>query len=294
MTAKVLTRLELDHERFAAILGAARALLSGADLSDPVVIDKLSCIVDYVAEYPDALHHPWEDRLFERLTAHDLEPQAAADVARNLAKHADLGSATQSLKQRVLASKGDLSSLRADFDAFIHMQFEHMNFEQDRLFPLAREVLSEEDWSALDAAYDELVDPLFDSSENRFEAIFEYVAPDKDYGQAPTGRGGVAAVTRNPAMGDNNPAAAWQASLAGETEMLSQLGDIALQQWSLYWNDVHHSMNQLVTQPWPMVAADHWWRRTTHTVQGLQSAWQLMQAELHRQQRSQRRRLRAS
>lgn len=177
--AGVLERLHDDHRHLAKVLDALEALADGA-APPPERLDLLRSALEYVAAYPDAVHHPLEDRLFEHLLGADLSAAEREDVNENAARHGDLIAATNRLRSDLQALRGAgdeaWEGLRSEIRDFVGAQREHMRFEERRVFPLAERKLPAR--ALRELGQDDICrqDPLFDAQIEHFTALYDYVA----------------------------------------------------------------------------------------------------------------------
>ena len=89
--AKLMQRLHLDHQRMAQVLAAIEQLardMRRAQLRP--YLDKLLCVLEYVNEYPETIHHPFEDQLFAQLLACNITPEEREQVEGNAARHEEM------------------------------------------------------------------------------------------------------------------------------------------------------------------------------------------------------------
>ena len=68
----VILQLRKDHHRMARILKLMRHLLNHENGdADPEFSELMGECIEYMAVYPDAVHHPQEDIIFDRLLERD-------------------------------------------------------------------------------------------------------------------------------------------------------------------------------------------------------------------------------
>ncbi len=176
----VLDRLHADHERLEEVLTRLEAIANKPDPLSPEDKDLLVQGIRYIAEYPDAVHHPLEDRLFEHLLALPLTEQEQRDVRNNAAGHLQMSHATTRLLEDVKALQADSASagaqLREDLHAFVEIQRRHMAFEENTIFPLAERRLPATALESLGEVDVRADDPLFDLQLERFRGLYDYVS----------------------------------------------------------------------------------------------------------------------
>lgn len=177
--SKTVSRLKTDHRRMRNVLSALEAKVEelGHTVSDADA-DHLFCLIDYLAEYPDKIHHPLEDRVMLQLVQADHEQRERIDMLAG--QHVDLKNRTRDLLTDVnaLDSADALKAFKRDVLSYIELQREHMRFEEEKIFSLAQKILSSASWQHLDEEGATTEDPLFDKLERRYGAIYKYLTVD--------------------------------------------------------------------------------------------------------------------
>ncbi len=174
-----MVRLEDDHLHIARVLEALERALSvppDEDVNWEIVAD----IISYLQEYPDTVHHPVEDQLFDRVLDKGLTPAERELVHTNLAQHAEIIGATVQLERDVGQILNDIivpmDQLQDHFKRYLELQRAHMRNEIHHLFPLAERQLAEEDWQAIAAQTATQADPMFELNLGKFASLYEFVA----------------------------------------------------------------------------------------------------------------------
>ena len=175
---QVMDRLNNDHFHIATVMNSLEKMFKQfpeVDIDWTVVSDSL----DYLQEYPDTVHHPLEDQLFDRVLDKGLTPAERELVHFNLAQHAEIISATLKLDQDVTQILNNIivpiNQVLAHFNRYIELQRLHMRNENMHLFPLAQRLLSADDWAEVEVEYTNHVDPLFTLKQGKFASLFEYL-----------------------------------------------------------------------------------------------------------------------
>jgi hemerythrin-like domain-containing protein len=176
----VVERLLDDHKRLSQILAVMERLLERPeqlrDNERHVVVSG----IDYIAEYPDAVHHPLEDRLFRHLLETKLSDQELEHVLQNEAAHAELARATKQVLRDLDGIRGNhpasASALKSSLSEYIDLQRRHMRFEEQYVFPLADKYLPNEALQELGTAEEQPPDPLFDERGDRFDDLYYFVS----------------------------------------------------------------------------------------------------------------------
>lgn len=152
----------------------------------------LEAMLFYIDEFPERLHHPKESELlFPRVVR--LAPQTAAAIERLEQDHLKGESGVRQLQHLLLAWKLLGDSRRAAFveasGRYVHFYLEHMQLEEREILPAAGQLLSEQDWADLDAAFIANRDPLTGKYpvDEVYEQLFRRIVHDAP---APIGLGG--------------------------------------------------------------------------------------------------------
>jgi hemerythrin-like domain-containing protein len=176
--SKTIDRLRTDHKRLQAVLDTVSEVCKDLQSDDfESHSDHLFCLIDYLLGYPDEVHHPTEDLVFDELLTLDLEPGQLEKVTRNRSQHATLKSATSELMDLVEAYDVDVEQLLQRLNEFVALQRKHMKFEEQEIFPLALAHIRPASWKKLDQQYSESNDPLFDEADSRYATLFRYLVP---------------------------------------------------------------------------------------------------------------------
>ena len=139
----------------------------------------LATIVEYLRTYADTVHHPTEDKVFERLLHKGLTPAESHMVFLNLGKHQEIIALTQKLQDEIEAILNGNTllarKLLEDIQQYLLQQRRHISFEEFHLFPLVESRLNDADWNLIDAELMLGPDPLFDSKLKKFQMLYEYI-----------------------------------------------------------------------------------------------------------------------
>ena len=153
-----------EHASLAAMLRSMRQLLERGPEKDPrQFFEVMRAMLFYIDEFPEQLHHPKESNLlFPRLAKRAPEMMGAIDRLERDHMHSE--KAVRDLLHLLLAWEQVGAPRKAAFvDAlgpYIEAYLEHMRLEETLVLPAAEAALLEEDWVALDLAFDQNADPL--------------------------------------------------------------------------------------------------------------------------------------
>jgi branched-chain amino acid transport system ATP-binding protein len=160
---RALDIIAAEHRNMTRVARAFGALGERfRERQDPDDLRAALLIVDYFENFTERFHHPKEeDYLFARL---ELRSDAAAELLEKLHREHEL-SPRQLARIRELIAAGygaadDAHRLAEEIASFRDHLNAHMRLEEETTFDFAREVLTEEDWREIDAAFMSHVDPL--------------------------------------------------------------------------------------------------------------------------------------
>ena len=158
-TPAVLVRLGDDHARIAAVitqLSHANDCLSIPDESR--YWSDMLVLMEFQLYFADRIHHPLEDRIFDRVLHKGLTPTEHHLVFKNLSQHQEIMDMTLRLMADVqLATRGgvvDRSQFAEQVAEYVDLQRKHMRFEELHLFPLVEARFDNKDWNELHDSLD--------------------------------------------------------------------------------------------------------------------------------------------
>ena len=136
-------------------------------------------IVNYVQHYPDLVHHPKEDKVYDLFSSRSKE---GADIVKQLQdEHKFLPTLTNEVHDMLVGAANSVlfvsrEELFSKIQHFLETERKHMNLEEDTLFPLIKTVLSEEDWDSLELSALMKADPLFGNTvEARYQNLYQSI-----------------------------------------------------------------------------------------------------------------------
>lgn len=151
----VLDKLLSDHAHIARLLIMFEEqvrLIHAGDNPDAALMQD---IMGFMTHYPDLIHHPLEDLMFEHVRA--LDPAASTVLAPLSAEHDQLAHLGHDLKIYVdclesesLVRRDLLDQLATDFLVGVR---KHMKEEEEHAFPLARKLLDDQEWDQIRAEF---------------------------------------------------------------------------------------------------------------------------------------------
>jgi hemerythrin-like domain-containing protein len=168
-----------EHRTLAAVLHALRQMLKrGAGDQPEQFFDVVRAMLFYIDEYPERQHHPKEsDLLFPKTLR--AAPQLMPVIEQLESQHIEGQSRVRELQHLLMAWELLGDSRRAAFEteaaAYADFYLGHMRLEEEQVLPIARRVLTEEDWRELDKAFGANDNPLQGGADTRFDRLFSRI-----------------------------------------------------------------------------------------------------------------------
>ncbi len=167
--------IKSEHRALAAVLSALVEFTDGvANGRFHPDFDLLEAMISYVTELPDRVHHPKEDDyLFKALRqrAPDIAPVLDGLQHEHREGPEHTHALLRSLKRYRIAGPGELPAFRDNVHAYVDEQWRHMSTEETKVLPLASEVLTADDWAAIDGAFARNDNP-WEGPAGRYKALF--------------------------------------------------------------------------------------------------------------------------
>ncbi|MET0071503.1 MAG: hemerythrin domain-containing protein [Candidatus Thiodiazotropha sp.] len=181
----LLEKLHKDHINLARLLDLMSHELDALSAGHEANFDLKIEMLDYVEHYAEQSHHPTEDQInkvaFRKKSMKEHKPL----YERITKEHVDLiGLARNYRKTLEGAMQGEVL-LREEVETrgreFVALQRQHIDLEEQEVFPLVESVLSDKDWQKLEAEIAHGEDPLFNRQDyNRFRSLIDYLQAHED------------------------------------------------------------------------------------------------------------------
>jgi len=174
----VIDTLQAEHRNLRSLLELLQEqteILAGGGRPD---FDLLIDVLDYIANYPDIIHHPKEDAVFNVYL--ERSDQGADTIRSLLAEHETLRGQTKELKDALSGVDQDVFVPREKLEqkcrAYIDLQRRHMAVEESAVFPLMRRELKGADWKRIEADIPLKADPLFgEEVQEEYRALYDRI-----------------------------------------------------------------------------------------------------------------------
>lgn len=112
----------------------------------------MASIIDYLTDYPDQIHHPIEDRIYLHYLEHCGD--GSIDAAQLAREHAELSEVTRQIAEQLrmvlvgqLVRRAELCEVARHY---IQVSRAHIRHEERNVFPLIEQVLSADQWHAIE------------------------------------------------------------------------------------------------------------------------------------------------
>ncbi len=184
--SQVIAALERDHANIAKLLDILESEILAIEVGKTPDHPLMRDIMRYMAQYSDRFHHPKEDLIFAQLLKRD--PRVRADIEDLIEEHVVIRLVGQEFARLLHESGVDSVDVREQLgtsgSAYIHALREHMLKEERKLFPLARETLTNSDWQVIDEAVKTIDDPIFDEmTADDYQRLYRLIAEQSETGR---------------------------------------------------------------------------------------------------------------
>ncbi len=175
-TLRIITEEHQNLWRIAITVDLVADELEAGGKVDPAFFNS---VFDYIEQFVDRVHHPKEDDFLFRVLRQ--RSAAAAEILDRLqAEHRSGPGHLEALRQALAASATGASGNR-DFAAALRAYTQglkaHIRCEEKDVMPLARQVLSADDWAGIDRAFLDNDDPVFGGrAKAEFRELFHRIA----------------------------------------------------------------------------------------------------------------------
>jgi nucleotide-binding universal stress UspA family protein/hemerythrin-like domain-containing protein len=185
--SRAIALIQDEHRSLGAVLRGMQRLVERArkaSASQPG-LDHVTLLRmhQYVEAFPEKLHHPKEEQVLHRLLrersrdSHALIEQLETDHQQELALVAAVEAALFNCPDGARGQLDTLLVLHERIDALARHVWRHMLQEERALIPLARQSLTEADWTEVAVAFEAHDDPRFgDLSDEDFRRLFASIA----------------------------------------------------------------------------------------------------------------------
>jgi hemerythrin-like domain-containing protein len=174
----VLNELRQDHRNMSLMLNLLERESNRLYDDEPVDFDLIHDIMHYMTVYPDAVHHPKEDRIYAEVKA--ARPDLAAGFDRITVDHRSITSLSLTLRNEVDAVRSGTivqkKQVVADLQRYVNSLRSHMQWEELDLFRRVEEMARDGHKLIEAATVLQSADPVFGPEvEENFGRLFSTV-----------------------------------------------------------------------------------------------------------------------
>lgn len=161
---ELMKGLRREHKGHKQLLTLLEGKLIRLKQNIPPNFNLLNDAINYIENYAGHYHHPKEDIIYHYMIEHDLDPHK--DFSKILQEHKKLEQITTEVKTSLQAILLDTITSTAGFiselDDFIKMHKQHLQQEDNVIFPQIEQRLTSHDWqNLLPLLPNQTDDPLF-------------------------------------------------------------------------------------------------------------------------------------
>lgn len=168
-----------DHVVFTRLLDLLESQIEAFHAGERPNYELMTDIVDYLKRYGDHFHHPREEVAFSRLVERD--PAMRLPVNRLLQEHRVIARAGDEILERLGEVADDVMIERAAVEmaaaTYLVYYRHHLATEEGKVMPRARELLTEDDWTATREAVADASDaPRSADFDERYRELRKFIA----------------------------------------------------------------------------------------------------------------------
>ena len=177
---ELMTELREDHRNMAIVLDLLETLVEEMEAGKDPDFELFDEIMRYMTVYPDAVHHPKEDVVYEQLR--EKRPDLSDGLDDVPGDHRDIARLGSLLRDEVEAINAGAAVLRdtmiEDTGAYIKRLRGHMQWEETDLFPRIDRMLEAEPHKVDVSEWQHIKDPVFELEiEAGFRRLMQSLPP---------------------------------------------------------------------------------------------------------------------
>ncbi|MCX2794410.1 hemerythrin domain-containing protein [Microbulbifer thermotolerans] len=176
----IYRQLCLDHKHLQQLLDTFESLLHSLDdrERDPATLGLILDALDYISVYPDKLHHPVEDVVFQQLLTKPIPCREA--VIATSQEHQHIAACTRQMSSLFYAIANDSAVERSKLIStaldYLNLQRDHMRWENEIVYPLIEQYLTEADWQEIHANLKQNSNPVFHAGiKKTYDMLHQYL-----------------------------------------------------------------------------------------------------------------------
>lgn len=169
-----------EHEHLSSVIQGmlyfVRQIAHGGPCPDLKVF---RAMLYYIKEYPEKNHHPKEDlHLFAKIKerTHQLDGELDALSEQHSKGELMVRQLSNALLDYEFCGQPAFALFNAQVEQYAQFYFAHMRVEEERIIPIARQILNDQDWQEIDAAFLENRKIRDDAGERyKYEQLFSLI-----------------------------------------------------------------------------------------------------------------------
>jgi len=179
----LLERLNQDHKHLAHLLDLLDRELDQFHAGREPEFDLVCEMLEYIESYADKVHHPTEELVFDAIEERTSAKASVLEALRN--QHESLKILNLKFRQALdgIVHEAVLSRDQVELRGreLVHLERQHLELEEGEIFPLARKVLTPQDWEAIEKIVPKSDDPVFGKRDrDRFRALYQHLVHSLD------------------------------------------------------------------------------------------------------------------
>jgi hemerythrin-like domain-containing protein len=174
----LLNRLNQDHKHLAHLLDLLDRELDQFHEGREPEFDLVCEMLEYIESYADGVHNPTEELIFDVLEGRTGEKADVIERLRN--EHESVKILSLKFRQALDGIIHEAVMRRDEVEvrgrALVKLEREHLDLEEEQVFPLARKLLTDADWAAIAQAAPKPDDPVFGVRDpSRFRILYQHL-----------------------------------------------------------------------------------------------------------------------
>ncbi len=177
---KIQRQLYTDHYHLQRLLSCLSYEIGCYDYDSKrsADLDIILSALDYIQTYPDKWHHPTEDIIFDRLLEKDVQESDLIEQLKD--EHQQIMQETKKICELFNSVAEDCivsaEELLTGARHFITLQRQHLEKENEFIYPLMDTVFSEKEWNEIEKEIKLQSDPLFNNpSKKEYDHLYRYI-----------------------------------------------------------------------------------------------------------------------
>lgn len=161
---ELMADLREDHRNMSIVLNLLADQVTAMEANEDPDFELFDEIMRYMTVYPDAVHHPKEDVVYQQLR--ERRPDLSEELSHVPDEHREIAKLSCLLRDEVEAINAGAAVLREkmikDTSAYINCLRKHMQWEEEDLFSRIDLMLDAEPYKVDVTEFEHIKDPVFE------------------------------------------------------------------------------------------------------------------------------------